>query len=583
MTGRRSDRAWLLAALGLYSALNVWVISTRHYWPRYDSGVYISAATALSRGIGLRDITSPVTRPSDSWTHIPTWVRRSPAAMERPDWPFFSQYPPLLPLLLSPLVALGGGRFVVLQLAPLAAGIATLVLVYRWRDTLFPGPWPLTLIVTAGSALTLYASRVQSETLQSTVVLVTLVVLARAGEDPARLLRWSILAALVLLAGIAIHIKLVFFAAGATLWLVVGPRAPICRRVGAAAALAVLTVAPPLVFTFSASWAGRPGLPFGEAEYTLSRNPYYWSGSWYPSPFVGRATLVDVVASRAATTGRFLWDGVSAGPLTAGRDLVALAVLALGALFALPWWRHHRGLLALPTVLFVAGIVLSPWAESRMVVPVLPLVAHALAVAFARVPSLLGVPGRRAMRQTLIAAGALVLAAQLGHWRKLTPQWDEYALEFWQHGGTLALARVAAELPPDRPLIAPVDNAAFALVTGRATQSFSPGEWKTSDPRILLASGGAPIALGPLVPAQFLTNAVALGGELATLAGRRTRQLVLLGEYGLAIEWVQAPPPPPGSVRPESFVPGRIHPRWLRMTPADREPLARTTIPTASR
>jgi hypothetical protein len=30
-------------------------------------------------------------------------------------------------------------------------------------------------------------------------------------------------------------------------------------------------------------------------------------------------------------------------------------------------------------------------------------------------------------------------------------------------------------------------------------------------------------------------------------------------------------------------VPGRIHPRWMRLTPADREPLARAAIPDGAR
>jgi hypothetical protein len=581
LDARSPHRAWLLAAAGLYLACAVSVISTRTYWPRYDSALYISAATAVSRGVGLRDITSPVTRPAESWAHVPTWVRRSPEKMDRPDWPFFGQYPPVMPFVLSPFVVLGGGRFLVLQAVPLMAGLGTLVLVYRWRDTLFPGPWPLTLLISAGSMLTLYATRVQTEAVHALFVLATLRVLARAGENPARLARWATVAALVLLLGIAVHIRLVFLAAGAAFWLLVGPRAPLGRRVWAAMVFAALTVVPPTVFTFSATWADPADLRLAGDSWTLGHNPYFWTEGWNASaPLVDHTSAARIVTKRTMAAGRFLWNGLSAGSLYVQPDAGALALLAAAALVAVPWWRHRSGLLAFPTLAYLAAVVLSPWTESRMSVPVLPIVAHGLAVAFARIPALLGVDGERPVRQALLAAGALILATQAHNWQQLTPQLDEYALEYWQHGTTLAYARLAAEVPADRVVIAPLDTAAFAVVTGRPTQSFSPIEWKESDPRVFLASGGAPLILGPLMKKEYLEGAAAVSGELAAVAGPRTRQIVAFSsDYGLIAEWVRVPPPPAGSVSPEPLVPGRIHPRWLRLTPADREPLAHAAIP----
>jgi len=125
--------------------------------------------------------------------------------------------------------------------------------------------------------------------------------------------------------------------------------------------------------------------------------------------------------------------------------------------------------------------------------------------------------------------------------------------------------------------MAPVDTAAFAVVTGRPTQSFSPIEWKESDPRIFMASGGAPVIFGPLTERRLLTPMSVIGPP-AYGAAPRTRQIVTLGAYGLVVEWVRVPPLE-GSVPFEPIVPGRIHPRWLRLTDADRERLARAAIP----
>jgi hypothetical protein len=581
----RHDRAWLLAALGVYLALNAWVISTRTYWPRYDSAVYISGATALARGVGLRDVTSPVTRPAESWAHVPAWVRRSPEAMNRPDWPFYGQYPPLLCVMLAPLVTLGGGRFVVLQILPLAAGLATIGLGYRWRETLFPGPWRLTLLVLSGSMLTVFGSRVQTEAVHALFALATLYLLARAGEADEAFGRRVALAAVVLFLGTAVHVRLVFFAAGAAVWLVVGPRVSLPRRVLAAAAFAAATILPALAFTFSASWAGRTGLPLAEDTWTLSHNPYYWSQGWDPSaPQVDRASAAAIYGRRAAAAGRLLWNGLSAGSAKAPPEVLALVGLAAAAALALPWWRHRRGLLALPTLAYVAAVLLSPWTETRMAVPVLPAVAYGLAVAVARAASLLAGHDRLAVRQALVAAGALVLFAQAGNWRWLSPQRDEYALECAANGVALGIAVAAVDVPGDRVVLAPVDNAAFALVTGRATLSPFPVEWKMSDPRPFLAGGGAPVIFGPPTPKSRLGPDLALGGELVTLAGPRARQVLDLGgDFGVVAEWVIVPPPPAGTVPHEPVVPGRIHPRWMRLTPADREPLARAAIPAAAR
>jgi hypothetical protein len=584
-TTRRPERAWVLAAAGLYLGLTGWVVSSRHYWPRYDSGAYISAATALSRGVGLRDLTAPVTTPAGSWAQVPLWVRRSPELMARPDWPPFVLYPPLLPLALSPLVRLGDGRFAVLQMLPLVAGVGVLALLYRWREALFPGPWRLTLVACAASSLALYGTRVQSEALHPLFALLGLRLLARAADEPRRLARWSALAALALLAGIAVHVKLVFFAAGAAPWIVWGPRAPLGRRLRAAAVFGAVTVLPPFVLTFAATWAGRAGLPWSGPGFTLGRNPYTWTEGWDPAaPGLGRENAVPTIARRARATGSFLWNGMVAGSSKAHDDPVALVALAGVVVLAHPWWSRRRGLVAGPVAAYVAAVVLSPWTESRMAVPVLPLVLHAAFVAAARVPSVMAAAGERPSRQALLAAGAAVLCVQGSHWTRFGPTGDEYALEYAGHGPTLALARLAAQVPEDRPVVAPVDNAAFALVTGRTTQSFFPGEWKLSSPVVFIASGGAPVAFGPALPTPRLGNAVAIGGDMALLAGPRTRQVFVFGpDRGAVAEWVRLPPPAPGSVPFEPIVPGRIHPRWLRLTPDDRERLARAAIPDEAR
>lgn len=576
-TPNRRDRLWLLAAVGLYLSLTASLISTRTYWPRYDSAAYVSAATAISRGVGLRDITSPVTRPAESWAHVPLWVRHSPALMERADWPFYGQYPPLLPLALAPLVTLGGGRFVVLQLLPLLAGLGALLLIYRSRGLLFPGPWPFTLLVSAGSMLALYATRVQTEAVHAFFVIATLRLLALASCQPHRFARWAAWAAVVLATGIAVHVKLVFLAAGAATWLLVAPRAPFIRRVVVGAAFAAATMAPPIAFTFAASWAGRAGLPHAATSFTLASNPYYWTEGWDPAaPQIGRANALGVLSRRTALAGQLLWNGLSAGSAYVRPDGRALTVAAGVALLAGPWWRHRGGLLALPTLAYLAGVLFSPWAESRMAVPVLPVVAHAVAVAAGRLPGLLGAHGARPGRQAVAAVGTLLLSVQVANWWRLRPALDEYALEYWQHGATLALARVVAQVPSERVVIAPVDNAAFAITTGHPTLSPSPIEWKMSDPRAYLASGGAPVMLSGVARREQI-GAVSADPKLAALAGPRSRQEIDLGDgYAVVAEWVREPPI---LVAADPLVPGRIHPRWMRLSPADRERLARTAFP----
>ncbi len=578
----RGELRWLLLSLLIYGLLVVRIVATRHYWPRYDSGAYISAAVAVSRGIGLRDITAPVGKPEQVWGGIPTWVSKSPEAMAHPDWPIFVQYPPLLPLLLAPLVSLGHGHFLALQALPMLCGALALVALYRWRHQLMPGPWKATLLLTAGSMATLYGTRVQSEAVLLPLVIVALWLLWRANARPERLMLYALLTGLVLLAAGAVHSKVIFVCAGAALWLLLRPKAPLLVRAFSAGMVVVLTIVPIMFWMNHATWAGRPS---GRARL----HPYLRQDGWNPTgPSVLSPSGVLTMAKRAAKAGTLCLESTGAFlPVKFSRfsrkiikhglqSLVFYVLIVCG-------WRSWRtvanGAVAWCASLYLIGVFLSPWPEERMAIPVVPFMIHALALGLMGIAGHFGDastgPHQRVTGVALMAAFGL----QLWYWASLTPGRDEYARAY--HHRLATQAKLAGRLPEDRVALILDDNYSFALVSGRAAISLLPAEWKESNARRFLAAGGAATAIRPYPGGGEKPAFFPLPKPLASWGERFETRLLRVEGMDLLVGWIGAPVDPVQTLRRGQHEPPptRIHPRWLNMTRGDADAIWRAAFP----
>jgi hypothetical protein len=566
----------------VYVVLVARVVATRDYWPRYDSGVFISGSVALHQGLGLRDITAPVGTPEQVWAVRPAMIEWSGRA-DAPDWPFFSQYPPLLPVLLVPFVWIGAGRYVALQLFTALCGGVGLLLMYRWREALFGAWWKAVLPLTTVSISTLYATRVQSEAVQLPLVLVVIFLVGRAASDPGRLAKSGMLAAIVLAAAVAVHTKVFFAGAGLAAWVLVASRAPWLTRLATTAAIGALAIVPAVAWNLLAAWRGMDG----RASYSLLRNPYLWQNGWEPgTAFLGvdvRALVVwqeRLVDALSRTVGGVLFPTVTTiipnGPSSAASLPWVVGVTAILLLVGFARVASIRPLApgAWAAVGYLAGTAVSPWFEPRTTVPLQPFLLLLLAAGGSEVLRRVG-PLLRLDASLLHRAATVAVIAIAGlSWARFTPRVDAYAAQYYV--GTpaqRAFFEASQRFPEQLTILVPGDNDAYALTTGRATVSTRPSEWKMSSAPRLVRAGGTAVEWSDTAPLHLWNK------------GTRVERLDLRHRtFTLPVRLVNAPPLP---VRDEAaatpIAVGRIHPRWFTVTRAAAPSLWRATFPGSGR
>jgi hypothetical protein len=582
----RSDRAFLVILLALYLGLAGGTAASRHYLPRYDSGAFLSAALSLHQGIGFRDLTSPVGLPSQIASTVPIWTEIGAAATEAPNWPVFVQYPPGLPLLLLPFLAVGRGSFLVLQLLPLLAGLLAILLAWRWREALFPEHARIALLLSVLSIFTLYAVRIQSEVVLAPLVLCLL----RAGLElhrrPESWPRHTLMAGLLLLLAVFIHTKVFFLGLGLAFYACIGLRRPLAARLASSALLVLLGVLPALAWVFLASWRGAHALSgLGPLE-----NPYFRADGWDPAaPFVSGLALVGELALRVLKAGphaaRALFfqldvSGLPAlGPtawLLMGLCLPILGCLALGL-----WRARALGLspVAFAVGAYLAGVTLSPWMEARMFVPVAFHTCYFLSLGLfligaslhRRAPNLASW-GRRFLGMTALVGAGLA-------WAGNRPDRDLYAQE--AHAGDILgrSLRAARFLHPESVVLAFGDNQAFSLLSGRASVSTYAPEWKNSNMLRFLDAGGRALSVGEILPdgrpawdPELLRYREHFASTVAIVEAEGCKTPFLVVNMALEeVRWVSAPEPP--------ALLGGIHPRWLELGPEDAGRLWLGAIP----
>ncbi len=492
----RHDRSFLALLLLVHFLLASWLVMSRTYLPRYDSGHYVSAAVAVSQGIGLRDITAPPALPSQVAATIPIWTELPIWGPEQPDWPRFVTYPPLLPILLAPLVLLGAGRLDVLQLLPYLGGLATLLLAYRWRASLFPALWRPTLLLTVLSSLSLYSVRVQSEALLAPFVLWAIHRAIQAEHKPQRWLRSAAAVGGILLLALCIHTKVFFIGLGLATWFLARIAVPTWKRLVAAAVVVVMGAAPGPLWQFFVSWRGHESI----SGLDPVNNPYFLHNGW---EYGGVTALSNALGlSRLVRLGPDLLRCLLFGTFGEhyGTPLDTLSVrwsipifLVVAGLLMVGIWRSRGGsteAAARAVVVYILGVVLSPWLEPRMFVPILPVML------FFVVSGLDGLGGRLLGSRPRVRAGtALVLGTATvllcaRSWIGHTAERDYYAQEYHQRSNFRFVLDRAVLVPEDQVIINDVDYTSLTLLTGRSTVPIQAAEWKNSSLPRYLAAGG---------------------------------------------------------------------------------------------
>ncbi|MFZ2956945.1 MAG: hypothetical protein WA705_08660 [Candidatus Ozemobacteraceae bacterium] len=623
--GKPSDRLIAVLLLGVFLVLVGRVVFTRHYWPRADSGAFISASVALNQGIGLRDITAPVTKPDDGWAMIPSWVKGDPNTRQKPDWPLFIQYPPLLPILLLPFVHLGEGNFLVMQLLPILFGLGSLFLLYRWRFLFFQDIWLPVLLITIFSSMTLYSTRIQSEIPHAFCIIVAMrILIGMSGAGNPSFGSFLLLIGVLFAAG-AIHGKIVFFCGGVAAWLVLSgpiiftvPKGPITPamsmvplrlgesevpvksgaaemfsgktlllRLVAAALFLILTAGPVIWWFQNASWADGN-------FFDLRDNPYFRRadlGDFHDPVRVrpGILEIVQVAADRLSMAGytmfQSLWLDSWAVRREVGYDMLlewffitlfVYLLLVRGCRIA---WKNGRSALVLPVCMHIFGCANSPWFEPRMLVPVMPFFVYLLVLGLGAFSGGCGV-GEGAPVSALferwkprIRLGFVLflLATQIGQWINANSRHDLFATE--SHSRLAPIVNIMERIGTGRTALVRGDHHAFSLLSGCTSINQAPNEWKTTHAGRFLGAGAPCLVIAmlfreqlpPTYPFDPAVASFAVGMQRCELTTGWGDFMVGAIRSSLPASW-----PEEGTLE-ASVARDRVHPRWFSIGPGDRE------------
>ncbi len=572
-------------SLFIFGFIVVRIVSTRHYWPRRDSGEYISGAVAIERGLGFRDIISPVGTPDQLWAAVPSWIRRDPAAMATPDWPFLSHYPPLLPILLAPAVRIGGGRFLVLQLLPILSGFIALAGIYRVRHAILSQSWRPVLLLAAGSSAAVYATRVQSEIFLLPLVVAALSILSSTITNSGRILQRVSAASVVLLIATGIHSKAMFVGLGAAAWILARTDTRWRTRLCAAGIVLLLGVLPIALWTAQVTFSARERPAY---QVYLQRDPLD------PSSTMGldRAT--------AAELSRRLVDACCVSlesmrvPAMSSGSMMRLCLSAAFLLLLGAGWKGWRtigsGIVPWCTGAYLLGCGLSPWfSDPRFIVPIQPFLIDLMVLGFL---SLCRRTGRVLSRDfghneerdgahRFIASAALLLmlSLQLARWIRFVPERDPYTAEYI-FAKRRPLLEALGRIPLDRVvLIGDEDAYGYGLVTGHSMVSLDRLEWKQSNALRFLRGGGEATIVSRVYKSESELPSALLSSEFSAGEARMNRQLIRWERLVCVVKdgSIELTAGAPTVV--EGTYPIRIHPRWMNLTESDRRKIWRAAFP----
>lgn len=470
------------------------------YFPRFDSGAYITVARAIASGAGYVDTAHP-------------------------QQPPFVLYPPVYPLMLAGFVALGLDSFDWLRVPGVLAVLG--VLVWLWR-THAARPWfALGVVLLAGLGdLSRFAVRIQSEAVFVLILCLLVTCAARWCRGGLQADRWAAATAALAIVAVLERNQALGLIPGLVLMVLV--EAPRERRARAWLTGAVVVGA---ACVASLVWLGYAGML---SHLDPVESPLYvedWHDPTGPrrDPLTPQFYLA-ALAAFAESTLTLVPDSFVPSDLAMLGIRVPVLYELLGLLVLVGFVSSLRERSAPEHYLWLSSlllIVIVPEREPRYVLPFVPFFAVWL---------LQGLLALRRLDPRLPAAGAyLVVLLQIGGGLGFG------FLDPWRIGpGHLdQLAVVAQHADPGETVIVS-DHYAVHVLTGRRALSYHPGEQKTGPYTVdrYLTEGGRWAAA--VVPERD----VEIARRLFARTGTAVRE-VEVAERGQRRFVVLAPEPPP--------------------------------------
>jgi len=114
-TLKKYCKRYCVTLILLFIILSAIDINKNMYFPRYDSGGYITAALSLAHYHTYQDISVPKIFPGSGWRFPSEFYQKLGYDITKPDYPPFRLYPPVLSLCLAPIVTAFGRNFIAMQ------------------------------------------------------------------------------------------------------------------------------------------------------------------------------------------------------------------------------------------------------------------------------------------------------------------------------------------------------------------------------------------------------------------------------------------------------------------------------------
>ncbi len=312
-----------------------------------------------------------------------------------------TKYPPVFPMILAALIALGARTWVALKSTAVVSTILAVAFTYLWAHRRL-GPWPafaVAILLGSSAAVIYYSHWILSDPVFLALTVASLWALEQGSREGARSTWW--LAGGVALAGLA------YFTRSAGLPLVVAILAWLAleRRWRSVVAVGLSLGVPALAW-----WLRGRGAPASYAAEFWLVDPY--------QPTLGTVGVLDLVPRAVANLGGYVTRHGPAGIVGSGGGGVALLGVTLTVVALYGWARTVRERVG-PAELFLplyAGLILVwpvVWSGDRFALPLYPLVLLYGAVALRDASRL--VPRVAAMGVAVVAMLAMLIPAA-GNW-----------------------------------------------------------------------------------------------------------------------------------------------------------------------
>ena len=489
-------RIYVLIIIGFFLLLSFIEIQKNIYYPRYDSGGYITAALSLAQNYSYQDISVPKMIPSAGWRWPAEFYKRFGYDDINPDYPLFRLSPPVLPLILAPVIKIFGKNFQMMQLIICFLGL--LCLIGTWfcfkkleKKEYFLGIVSLLLF----SLFYNYSLRIQTEIPYLCFSLFALYFLGNYFQSKSL---WNKdLVALLLLVNLCIYTRLI----GITFFFTIVLLCLLHFRKNLKKSLLLLILSIFLIalpFYIYVEYITTPGT-FTSQSSLLRKDGWYETKGYNKlvSPAtLGRITLhsgaIVMHGSRVLFGPKYRTQGsIFFIPLI----ILLIMIFLLGFISSLPSMirpSHNMCHLLWYFFIYIAFYSLLPWPADRFVIPILPIYLYFLLIGMEIIISVLVKKSRSSdtlkLRSRLL--GIIIFSIMVVNSLRIIT--DTHEKDLWATRGnpSYRVSKWIKENTSADDILLVLDNFANFVYTGRKCFSYTLGEWKNVNTKKYINAGG---------------------------------------------------------------------------------------------